>query len=140
MCRVILSVSLLHLIWIETDPLNVKLDGSPSYIFGCSSTVYRTGSRSSGSLTSITGGVVVVGVVAPGTVVGGAAVEAVVGHVTPPGHAEPETLKTHTYHSRIKTVKSLKFWDICYVTGYRYITHLYCLAVKVGFYSDAVQC
>ena len=28
-----------------------------------------------------------------------------------------------------------------YVTGYRYITHLYCLAVQAGFYSDAaVEC
>ena len=26
------------------------------------------------------------------------------------------------------------------VTGYRYITHLYCLAVQAGFYSDAVEC
>ena len=26
------------------------------------------------------------------------------------------------------------------VTGYRCITHLYCLAVQVGFYSDAVEC
>ena len=26
------------------------------------------------------------------------------------------------------------------VTGYRYIAHLYCLAVQAGFYSDAVEC
>ena len=26
------------------------------------------------------------------------------------------------------------------VTGYRYITHLYCLAVQAGFYSDVVEC
>ena len=26
------------------------------------------------------------------------------------------------------------------VTGYRYLTHLYCLAVQAGFYSDAVDC
>ena len=26
------------------------------------------------------------------------------------------------------------------VTEYMYITHLYCLAVKVGFFSDAVEC
>ena len=26
------------------------------------------------------------------------------------------------------------------VTGYRYTTHLYCLAVQAGFYSDAVEC
>ena len=25
------------------------------------------------------------------------------------------------------------------VTGYRYITHLYCLAVQAGFYSDVVE-
>ena len=25
-------------------------------------------------------------------------------------------------------------------TGYRYITHLYCLAVQAGFYSDVVEC
>ena len=29
---------------------------------------------------------------------------------------------------------------IIYVTGYRYITHLYCLAVQAGFYSDVVEC
>ena len=27
-----------------------------------------------------------------------------------------------------------------FVTGYRYITHLYCLAVQAGFYSDVVEC
>ena len=27
-----------------------------------------------------------------------------------------------------------------YVTGYRYMIHLYCLAVQAGFYSDAVEC
>ena len=27
-----------------------------------------------------------------------------------------------------------------HVTGHRYITHLYCLAVQAGFYSDAVKC
>ena len=26
------------------------------------------------------------------------------------------------------------------VTGYRYIIHLYCLAVQAGFYSDVVEC
>ena len=26
------------------------------------------------------------------------------------------------------------------VTGYRYIAHLYCLAVQAGFYSDVVEC
>ena len=26
------------------------------------------------------------------------------------------------------------------VTGYRYMIHLYCLAVQAGFYSDAVEC
>ena len=26
------------------------------------------------------------------------------------------------------------------VTGYRYITHLYCLVVQAGFYSDTVEC
>ena len=26
------------------------------------------------------------------------------------------------------------------VTGYRYITHLYCLEVQAGFYSDMVEC
>ena len=26
-----------------------------------------------------------------------------------------------------------------YVTRYRYITHLYCLAVQAGFYDDAVE-
>ena len=26
------------------------------------------------------------------------------------------------------------------VTGYRYMVHLYCLAVQAGFYSDAVEC
>ena len=76
---------------METEPLNVKSAGSPSYIFGCSSTVYRMGSRSVGSLTSITGGavvvvsiVVVISGVTPGAVVIGAAV----GHVTT-GHAVP---------------------------------------------------
>lgn len=27
-----------------------------------------------------------------------------------------------------------------YATGYRYITNMYCLAVKAGFYGDAVEC
>ena len=27
-----------------------------------------------------------------------------------------------------------------HVTGYRYIAHLYCLAVQAGFYSDVVEC
>ena len=27
-----------------------------------------------------------------------------------------------------------------YVTGYRYMIHLYCLAVEAGFYSDVVAC
>ena len=26
------------------------------------------------------------------------------------------------------------------VTGYRYIAHLYCLAVQAGFYSNVVEC
>ena len=26
------------------------------------------------------------------------------------------------------------------VTGYRYMIHLYCLAVQAGFYSDVVEC
>ena len=26
------------------------------------------------------------------------------------------------------------------VTGYRYIAHLYCLAVQAGFYNDVVEC
>ena len=88
MCRCILLVSVLHRISIETDPLKVNPLGSPSYILGCSSTVYRMGSRSSGSRTSRTSGVgVVVGVVAPGDAV--VPVEGTVGHVTT-GHALPE--------------------------------------------------
>ena len=27
-----------------------------------------------------------------------------------------------------------------YVTRYRYMIHLYCLAVQAGFYSDVVEC
>ena len=27
-----------------------------------------------------------------------------------------------------------------FVTGYRYMIHLYCLAVQAGFYSDVVEC
>ena len=26
------------------------------------------------------------------------------------------------------------------MTGYRYVRHLYCLAVQAGFYSDVVEC
>ena len=91
MCRVILFVRVLHLILIETDPLKVKLLGSPLYIFGCNSTVYNTGSRSFGSLTlRASGGVVTEifeGNVAPDEVA--APVEPVVGHGTT-GQAEPE--------------------------------------------------
>ena len=32
------------------------------------------------------------------------------------------------------------FYLFCFVTGYRYIIHLYCLAVQAGFYSDVVEC
>ena len=27
-----------------------------------------------------------------------------------------------------------------YVTGYRYIAHLYCLVIQAGFYNDALEC
>ena len=34
----------------------------------------------------------------------------------------------------------LLFLLCIHVTGYRYIAHLYCLAVQAGFYSDVVEC
>ena len=38
-------------------------------------------------------------------------------------------------------LESLSFILTCTnVTGYRYILHLYCLAVQAGFYSDVVEC
>ena len=52
------------------------------------------------------------------------------------------------YHVAIKAGLYRKAVQVSYipipgdinVTGYRYITHLYCLAVQAGFYSDAVEC
>ena len=33
------------------------------------------------------------------------------------------------------------YFSTTYVSpGYRYMIHLYCLAVQAGFYSDAVEC
>ena len=53
------------------------------------------------------------------------------------------TLLSYTFLIKISftTTSNTILHPKCYICGnVRYNTHLYCLAVQAGFYSDAVEC
>ena len=68
---------------------------------------------------------------------------AISGYLTPPTCL---TLRKHAYSNTLKILPpknenfQIKNSDIFHVTGYRYMIHLYCLAVQADFYSDVIEC